>query len=136
TASTRTTSPGGIGGVVRCRSSPAGASRGLDAARDVVRSSSGRAAGRREASGGGVAGAMAAEARQGDGGCRTDSSRGLQKQHKQLHADDAHGRARPNGRSSNSHTATRHSSSTAPNGGRSSDTHAPTAARHSTTTPT
>lgn len=134
TASTRTTSPGGIGGVVRCRSSPAGASRGLNAARDVVRSSSGRAAGRREASGGGVAGAMAAEARQGDGGCRTDSSRGLQ--HKQLHADDAHGRARPNGRSSNSHTATRHSSSTAPNGGRSSDTHAPTAARHSTTTPT
>ncbi|CAN0055643.1 unnamed protein product, partial [Ectocarpus sp. 4 AP-2014] len=118
TASARNTAPGMGGSVVRGRSSPAGASRGLNAAREVFRSSSGsvgRAAGGRAASGGGVAGATAAEAQQGDGECGTDS-RGLQKQQKQLHAGDAHGQARPNGRSSNTHAAARHSSTT-PAGG-------------------
>ncbi|CAN0056327.1 unnamed protein product, partial [Ectocarpus sp. 13 AM-2016] len=67
TASARSTALGGSGGVVRCRPSPAGASRGLNAAREVFRSSdgrAGRAAGGRTASGGGVAGAMAAEVQQ------------------------------------------------------------------------
>lgn len=120
TASTRTTAPGGTGGVVRCRSSPAGASRGHSAARDVVRSSSdsvGLAAGRRVASGGGVAGAMAAEAQQEGGECGADS-RGLHKQHKQVHAGGTHGQARPNGRSGrNTPTAARHSSTTPTGGG-------------------